>query len=209
MVTATQFVGAIALGGALLLAAAAIGHLRGRRMFAAVLAAQRVLPRRWRRPVAAVTGPVELLVGTSAVAGWLVGGRVAVAALSAVTAVFATYGLYLVVVRVRTPAAPCGCFGGGGGITAAVIARAWLFGAAAAAAAVLGAPVTASSPAARLWPLLPAAVIALMGWLIPELLPSSLPRRDRGRRDRTRVDAPPTPRGAHAVAAPDDVRRGD
>ncbi len=206
MVTATQFVGAIALGGALLLAAAAIGHLRGRRMFAAVLAAQRVLPREWRRPAAAVTGPVELLVGTSAVAGWLVGGRVAVAALSAVAAVFVTYGLYLVRVRVRTPAAPCGCFGGGGGITAAVIARAWLFGAAAAAAAVLGTP---ASPVARLWPLLPAAVIALMGWLIPELLPSSLPRRDRGRRDQTRVDAPPTPGGAHAGAAPDDVRRGD
>jgi hypothetical protein len=122
---------------------------------------------------------------------------------------------------VRTPAAPCGCFGGGGGITAAVIARAWLFGAAAAAAAVLGTP---ASPVARLWPLLPAAVIALMGWLIPDLLPSSLPRRDRARSDRarsdrarsdrtrsdrTRVAAPLAPGGAHAVAAPDDVRRGD
>ncbi len=177
MVTATQFVSAIALGGAMLLVAAAVGHLRRRRMFAAVLAAQRVLPRRWRRPVAAMTGPVELLVGAAAVAGWPVGGRVAVAGLTAVAAVFVAFGLYLVVVRVRTPAAPCGCFGDGE-ITGAVVARAWFFAAAAAAAAVLGASVTASSPAARLWPLLPAAVIALMGWLIPELLLSSRPRRD-------------------------------
>ncbi len=169
--TATHVVSAIALGGALLLVAAAIGHLRRRRMFAAVLAAQRVLPRRWRRPVAAATGPVELLVGAAAVAGWSAGGRIAVVALTAVAAVFLAFAVYLMVVRVRTPAAPCGCFGGGG-ITPAVIARAWFFAAAATAAAVLGASVPASSPAARSWPLLPAAVIALMGWLIPELLRS-------------------------------------
>ncbi|MFC6018225.1 MauE/DoxX family redox-associated membrane protein [Plantactinospora solaniradicis] len=158
-----------ALGAALLLVAGGVGHLRDRRALATALASQRVLPRWARALVTVVLGPVQAIVGVAAVTAWLAVPRLAAPAVALVGALFVALGLYTTVLRIRVPAAPCGCFGASGPVTPVVVARAWLFaGAAGAAVPVLwGASGVPLGPRALL--LLPAVLVALAGWLVAEV----------------------------------------
>lgn len=169
MTTATLVLAAAGLAGAMLLLAGGVHHLRDRRRFAAVLTVQRVVPRPLRRAVAAGTGTMETVVGASTIAAWLASPRLAVAAFTATGVVYACLGVYSAVVRYRAPTAPCGCLGGSGSTTRLVIGRAWILAVSAGAAAVLLSSGTTPDAPSRLWCVMPAVLIALTGWLVPEL----------------------------------------
>lgn len=160
---------AAATGGALLLTAAGLGHLRRRHLLRAVLGAQRLLPRRLWGPVTAVLGGAELLVGGSVLAVLLTAPSVADAPLAAQACGYGGFTAYLAVLRRRRPSAPCGCFGTDGPVTWVVVARAGLLAGGAAGAALLGAQVAAMPAAARLPCLAGGVVVAMAGWLLPVL----------------------------------------
>jgi hypothetical protein len=173
VVSIFNLVTGVALGGALLLVAGGVVHLRDRRAFGTVLAAQRLVPGRLRGAVAIATGPAEVAVGTAMLAGWLAAPALLGWALPAGAACYAAFGAYTTVLRVRRPAAPCGCLGGRAPVTWLVAVRAWLFAVAAAVAAVV--PVVPAGEAGRLWPLAVAIVVAGTAWLIPELFAAPAP----------------------------------
>jgi hypothetical protein len=157
-----QGAAAIAVGGALLLLAAGVGHLRRPAHFAAVLAAQRLVPRWSRRPLAVLVAVTEIGTGAVAVAGWLSGHW---PLMIPVAAVYVAFGVYTTVLRVRRPGAPCGCFGGGGAASWGVVARAWLFCAAAVAASALDAD---GATADRIVVGCAATLVAMVTWLAPQ-----------------------------------------
>lgn len=154
---------AVALGAALLLGAGGLVHLRDRRRLSAALDQQDVLPR-WTRAVLAYTlGPVETVVATAAVVAWLAGS---VVVLACVGILYLAFGVYTLVLRVRAPGAPCGCFGAAGRVTWAVVARAWVLAAVVAASQRVE-PDPALGP--RLVLLVPAVLVALAAWLLGEV----------------------------------------
>lgn len=135
----------IVLGGAtgaaaLLLLLAGVGHVRERRLFAATLTAQRVLPRALHGPVAAVMGPAEVLLGAAMLAGLVAGGGWARAAAVPTAVLYLAFGVYVAVVWRTRPRVPCGCFGNSSPASGSTVARALVLGAAAAAVAVRGVP---------------------------------------------------------------------
>lgn len=159
-----QITAAVAMGGALLLLAAGVGHLRRRGHLAAVLATQRLVPRWSRRPLAAVVAVTEIGAGAIAVAGWLAAYRLL---LIPMAVVYAAFGVYTIVLRLRRPGAPCGCFGDGGAVSWSVVARAWVFcGAAIVATSALDAD---AATADRLVTGCAAVLVALITWVVPQL----------------------------------------
>jgi hypothetical protein len=169
LTAAAPAVSAVAAGGALLLTAAGLGHLRRRHLLRAALGAQRLLPRRLWRPVAAALGGAELLVGASVLAVLLTAPSAAVPPLAAQACGYGGLAAYLAVLRRRRPGAPCGCFGTDGPVTWLVVARAGLLAGGAAGAALLGAQVAAMPAVARLPCLAGGVVVAMAGWLLPVL----------------------------------------
>lgn len=167
----------VAVAGAVLLIAAGVGHLRHLAGLRAVLGAQKLLPPRWRRPVAALTAVTELTVGGSvlsvqlatnlAVAQMAPLAAAHTAPLVAQSAMYAAFSGYLVALRQLHPSAPCGCFGGGGPVTGPVIGRAGLLSIGTAAAAL--APAVIGGGAASPVALAGGAVLAMVAWLLPAL----------------------------------------
>jgi hypothetical protein len=102
-------------------------------------------------------------VATAAVVAWLAGS---VVVLSSVGVLYLAFGVYTLVLRVRAPGAPCGCFGGAGQVTWAVVTRAWVF-----AAVVAACQRVEPDPAlgARVVLLAPAVLVALAAWLLGEV----------------------------------------
>ncbi len=158
-----QVAAAVAVGGALLLLAGGVAHLRRPRHLAAVLAAQRLVPRGLHRPLSVIVAVIEAGVGAAAVTGWLTGARLPMAA---VAVVYAAFGGYTAVLRVRRPGSPCGCLGGSTAVSWGVVARAWVFCAGAAAAAVLDADAGAAD---RLVVGCAAVLVALIAWVGPQV----------------------------------------
>ncbi|MDI6103388.1 hypothetical protein QLQ12_32745 [Actinoplanes sp. NEAU-A12] len=163
---------AIAMGGALLLLAAGAGHLRRLGHLTAVLAAQRLVPLWSRRPLAAIVAVTEIGAGAMAVAGWLVPYWPLMILMAAV---YAAFGVYTTVLRVRRPGAPCGCFDGGSVVSWGVVARAWVF----CAAAIVVAPGLDAGVAAadRFVVGCAAILVALITWLAPQLAGVAGPAR--------------------------------
>lgn len=174
MQTLSQVTVASALGAALLLLAGGVGHVRRAQVFAEVLARQQLVPRGLRRAVATLIGPAEVVLGGTAVAAWSAGSPRAVWALVMVAGCYAVFGVYTTVVMVRAPSAPCGCFGDDGPVTPLVAARAWALAVVAGVAAVAVPAVAPAPPAARLWLLVPAVLVATAGWLVPKVLGTGL-----------------------------------
>lgn len=154
---------ALALGAALLLGAGGLVHIRDRRRLRAALFAQKLLPR-WTQTILAYTlGPLEVLLAAVAVVTWIAGSAVA---LAPVGGVYLAFGGYTLVLRVRVPGAPCGCFGAPGPVTWAVVVRAWFFAVVAVATWWIGSQPTLGP---RLLLLLPAMLVALAAWLLAEV----------------------------------------
>ncbi|MEU7909351.1 MauE/DoxX family redox-associated membrane protein [Actinoplanes sp. NPDC049118] len=117
---------------------------------------------------------LELPMGqrNRAVAGWLARYSLPMVA---VAAVYAAFGVYTAVLRVRRPGVPCGCFGGSGAVSWGVVARAWAFCISAAVAApALGADAAAGE---RLAVGCAAILVALIAWLVPQLAGLARPVR--------------------------------
>jgi hypothetical protein len=167
-----QIAAAIAMGGALLLLAAGVGHLRRRGHLAAVLAAQRMVPRWSHRPLAAVVAVVEVAAGAAAVAGWLAGSWRWMIPMSAV---YAAFGVYTAILRIRRPGTPCGCFGGDSAVSWSVVARAWVF--CCAAIVAVSALSADTATADRLVVGCAAILVALITWLAPQLAGVGEPAR--------------------------------
>lgn len=168
--TVAIIAGAMAVGGALLLSAAGLGHLRHQHILRAVLRAQRLLPRRLCSCLlVAATGSAELLVGASVLAVLLAAPPAAVAPLVMQAAGYGVFTGYLWVLRRRRPGVPCGCFGAGGVVTWLVVVRAGVLAAGAAGAALLSADIAAMPVVGRLLCLAGGLVVAMVGWLLPVL----------------------------------------
>lgn len=182
----SSFAQALAVGGAVLLLVGGLGHLRRPRHFAAVLAAQRLVPRRWHRPLSGIVAVAEAGVGAAAIAGWLAGAGAVAGAwawlpMAGVAVVYAAFGGYTAVLRVRRPGAPCGCLGGSAAVSWGAVARAWVFCAGAVAAAPgLGAGAVATD---RLSVGGAAVLVALIAWVGPQIAGiARLTRADAGDR---------------------------
>jgi hypothetical protein len=172
----------VAVAGAVLLVVAGIGHLRHLVGLRAVLGAQRLLPPRWRGPVAAFTAVAELTVGGSVLivqlATHLPVAQMALLAaaqrvpLAAQSAMYVAFAGYLVALRQLRPSAPCGCFGGSDPVTGSVIGRAGLLAIGTAAAALVPAGIgggAGSAVVASPVVLAGGAVLAMVAWLLPTL----------------------------------------
>jgi len=168
MVVVTTGALALAVAGALLLVAAGIGHLRHARALRTALRAQRLLPARLQGSIAVATIAAELVIGPAVPITSLTAPAVAGWPLAAQAALFAAFAAYLSVVRLRRPAAPCGCFGGGEPVTWLAVARAGLL-AAGAAAALAGPGLGALPPPDRLVCLAAGSMLAATLWLLPAL----------------------------------------
>ncbi|MBW6439179.1 hypothetical protein KZ829_36185 [Actinoplanes hulinensis] len=170
-----QIATATAVGGALLLLAAGVGHLRRRVHLAAVLAAQRMVPRWSYRPLAAVVAVVEVGAGAGAVAGWLTASWPLMIPASAV---YAAFGVYTTVLRIRRPGTPCGCFDGDSAVSWSVVVRAWMFcGAVIVAASAPGADAAVTD---RMVVGCAATLVALISRLAPQLVGVGRPVRTGG-----------------------------
>lgn len=160
---------AVALGGAVLLAAGGAVHVRDPGGLRTALTVQQLVPARLRPAVATATGPLELLMGAAVIGCWLAAPGAVRWPLVGVAVGYAVLAAYTGVVRVRRPSAPCGCFGAGGPVSWLIVGRAAAF-AVASGIAVLVLPAVADLPLAdRSWPLAPAVLIAVTAWLGPEL----------------------------------------
>ena len=156
---------ALAVGGAWLLVAAGVQHVRRPRHLQAALLAQRA-PASWRR-IARWWGPVEVLIGAAVLLVLLLGLTTRWGALAPLAAglVYLGFAVHLVRVLRRTPGAPCGCLGDEPAGPAGVV-RAALFGVSALLA------TTAEMPdGLTRWAVLAVGVlIALMAAVIPSVL---------------------------------------
>jgi hypothetical protein len=161
---------ACALGGALLLLVAAIDHIRHFDRLRAALVAQRLVPYRWHRRVGVALVVAELAVGGAVGAVVLVvpswSGPVFIA--EAVT--YGGFLGYLLVLRIRRPATPCGCFGDDGPVGVPALLRAGTLALGAGAAALPGGGRDGDAGAALLI-LAAACVIAVLARVVPALYP--------------------------------------
>lgn len=153
----------LTLAGGLLLAGAALGHLRDSAMLRATLAAQGLLPARQHALVSVTLGPVELGLAVALLLGWLLPlPPLAQLAALAIALLMAAFAGYLALLLRRRPGAPCGCFGSGT-VSVTAVARAALIAPFALLAAVLGPAgpdlVTAAS----------AVLVAAMLWVLPQI----------------------------------------
>ncbi|MFB9908570.1 MauE/DoxX family redox-associated membrane protein [Allokutzneria oryzae] len=158
-----ELASAVAAAAAALLVFAGAAHTRGRTPLRSVLRVQALLPRRMWGPVAAVLGPVELLVGTTVLVTLLLAPPVFGVAAAIQGAVYSLFTIYLWILRSRRSSAPCGCFGGDEPVTWFVVTRS--------AVAALGSfAVTAELPLlARALCLAGGFVLAMIAWLYPML----------------------------------------
>jgi hypothetical protein len=163
-----------ALGGALLLTAAAVGHLRYPRRLPAALRAQRLLRRRLSGPVAGAVVGSELLAGVAVLGGTLAVPSGAAVPLAAQALLYMAFTGYLWVVRRLRPAAPCGCFGAEP-VTWLVVARSGLLAGVTVAAIAARAEIAALPAAFRPVCLAGGVVVAMAGWLLPAMTGHRVP----------------------------------
>lgn len=161
---------ALALGGALLLVVASVGHLVHFDQLRAVVIGQQIVPYRAHRMLAGGLVVVELVVGAGVLVAVLAVPAGARPALAAETAVYVVLLGYLVLLRAVRPGAPCGCFAGEGPVSGAALVRAGVFAAAAGTALLVASP----APGAGSVPLSVAAttagaVIATVARIAPRL----------------------------------------
>lgn len=155
---------------ALLLLSAGVGHVRHRRLFAATLAAQRLLPHGVQPLVAAVMGPLEIVLGVGLLAGIVAGGDLSRVTSLAAGLLYLAFGAYVAVVWRTRPRVPCGCFGSQAPASGSTVLRAVVLGVAALAVAAVGIPGAARTGAADAVVVAGAALV-LTGafWLLPEI----------------------------------------
>ncbi|MGC9671160.1 MauE/DoxX family redox-associated membrane protein [Planosporangium sp. 12N6] len=165
----TYAVCSVALGGALLVTVAGVGHGRDPRVLRVALHAHAVLPVRVRGGVARVLPGIEVLVGASVLVAVLAVPVAAPGPLVAESALYAGFTAYLAVARRRRPGTPCGCFTGDAPAGRAVVVRAGGLAAGAVAAAVLSDHVAALPGTVRPLCLAGGFVTAMLAWLAPEL----------------------------------------
>ncbi|MEV6691162.1 MauE/DoxX family redox-associated membrane protein [Micromonospora sp. NPDC051196] len=194
LVTVVTVVTVVALGGALLLLVAGVGHATHPQRVRSLLARQGLLPSVVRAWVGRLLGVTEVGVAVVVLGVVLLAPGWAPAGYALLAGGYALLAVYAELLRRRRPGAPCGCLAGGQSTGLPVVIRALIFAAAAAAAAaaataaamaaadpVAADPVAAgwfsvavaaageaSRPGLELW--LAAGVTAAAGWLIPELV---------------------------------------
>ncbi len=177
----------LALGGALLLLVAGVGHAVHPHRVRALLARQALLPPAVRAWVGRLLGVAEAGVAVGVLGVVLLVPAWAPAGYTVLAGGYALLAGYAELLRRRRPGAPCGCLPGGASTGLPVVARALIFAAAAAAAAAAATVAAATAaavpdgaaaaaagagaairPGLDLW--LAAGVTAAAGWLVPELV---------------------------------------
>lgn len=138
-----------ALAVALVLLAAAAGHLRDARGTRAALAAHDVLPSGLQRAVVLLLPPVELLLGAGLLLALLGSSPLLTVVAGAATGLLVGFAAYLLVVLRRTRGraeVPCGCGLGAAPVGWWAVLRALVLAALALTATLGGAPVWGSLP---------------------------------------------------------------
>ncbi len=169
----------VALGGALLLFVAGVGHVARPQRVRALLARQALLPSIVRIWTGRLLGATEVGVAVVVLGVVLLAPQWSTVGYALLAVTYAVLAGYAEVLRRRRPGTPCGCLAGGRSTGLPVVIRALIFAAAAAAAAAATAAVAASvstaaeggaviRPGLELW--LAATVTAAAGWLVPELV---------------------------------------
>lgn len=183
--------GAVLVAGALLLLAAAPGHLRHPAVFEAGMRRHGVLPRRAIRWTRLLLPWTELALGASTLLAWgarAVDATVARSGALVVTGgltatLYVAFALYSTLAVRGAPGTPCACFGGGEALTWLVPVRALVVaaGTAVAVARPASSPVGAASAAATISA---GAIVALLAWAVPTVVallrrPENEPGHDR------------------------------
>ncbi|MFD6753472.1 MauE/DoxX family redox-associated membrane protein [Micromonospora gifhornensis] len=167
----------VALGGALLLLVAGVGHVARPQRVRSLLARQALLPSVVRVWTGRLLGATEVGVAVVVLGVVLLVPQLSTVGYALLAVAYAVLAGYAEALRRRRPGTPCGCLAGGRSTGLPVVIRALIFAAAAAAAAataVAGSVGTAAvagaviRPGLELW--LAAAVTAAAGWLVPELV---------------------------------------
>ncbi|PMR58726.1 hypothetical protein C1A38_23285 [Verrucosispora sp. ts21] len=171
----------VALGGALLLLVAGVGHVARPQRVRSLLARQALLPSVVRIWTGRLLGATEVGVAVVVLGVVLLVPQLSTVGYALLAVAYAVLAGYAEVLRRRRPGTPCGCLAGGRSTGLPVVIRALIFAAAAvAAAAAAAATAVAGSvgtaavagavirPGLELW--LAAAVTAAAGWLVPELV---------------------------------------
>ncbi|RUL91442.1 MauE/DoxX family redox-associated membrane protein [Verrucosispora sp. FIM060022] len=169
----------VALGGAVLLFVAGVGHAARPHRVRALLARQALLPSVVRIWTGRLLGATEVGVAVVVLGVVLLVPHLSTVGYALLAVTYAVLAGYAEVLRRRRPGTPCGCLAGGRSTGLPVVIRALIFAAAATtaaatAAAVAGLVGTAAEggavirPGLELW--LAAAVTAAAGWLVPELV---------------------------------------
>ena len=103
---------------AALLLAAGLAKLANRDAFVRSLASTLVVPSLVTRLIGTGVPLAEIAVGSLMIGGW----RIEIVSVAA-AGLFATFGVFVVVMLKRAPAAGCGCFGGKGTVSPALVVR--------------------------------------------------------------------------------------
>jgi hypothetical protein len=171
-----------AMAGALLLAAAGAGHLRGRDAFRHVLQAHRLLPAGSQRLVARLLPVSEVVIGSAVLVSIPFGVERAAPALAAQSVLYAGFAGYTTMLWRRGSTAPCGCFSGGEAAGPVIIGRAALFSVSALASALVS---VARGPFAASGEWLPvlwitAVAVAAAAWFLPAVMAAAPTTTKRG-----------------------------
>ncbi len=126
---------AVVAGGAGLLVVSGLDHVAHRDRLTATLHGH-ALPPAVMSGIRRLLGPVEALVGATALVAMCTGTR-AISAAAVVAALYTGFAVYLLRLRRRAPHASCGCLGGGEPVGLVTVLRAAVFAVGAAAAVVL------------------------------------------------------------------------
>ncbi|MGC5028418.1 MauE/DoxX family redox-associated membrane protein [Micromonospora sp. DT229] len=161
----------LALGGALLLLVAGVGHAVHPQRVRALLARQALLPSAMQAWAGRLLGAIEVGLALVVVGVVLLAPHLSAAGYALLAGAYLVLAGYAEVLRRRRPGTPCGCLAGGRSTGLPVVIRALIFAAAAAAAGSFGLAAAATQadtvPGLEVW--LAAGVMATAGWLVPEL----------------------------------------
>ncbi|MEU6024989.1 MauE/DoxX family redox-associated membrane protein [Micromonospora sp. NPDC047134] len=160
----------VALGGALLLLVAGVGHAVHPQRVRALLARQALLPSVMQTWAGRLLGATEVGLALMVLGVVLLAPHLSAAGYALLAGTYLVLAGYAEVLRRRRPGTPCGCLAGARSTGLPVVIRALIFAAAAGSVAVAAAAPQAESvlrPGLEVW--LAAGVTATAGWLVPEL----------------------------------------
>lgn len=154
----------------ILLTAGGIGHAVTPRNLSAALRDHAIIPSRLTTPAAIVIVAVELLTGglslLAAVRGW----STSLLVLLSAPAIFLIFGIYILILLVRSPGSACGCFGDTRPASMWTALRAFALATLSLSGSLLASHPVPSSAAELFIGIVASGTFAVIFWRFPEAL---------------------------------------